>query len=71
MHEFHVCAKTIRKIWARTIANFENLDIPQFCASPKKLGRSGRPRKWNHDDILVKRYYVVVVDVYSLKRKAY
>ena len=45
--EFHVCTKTIRNIWARAVANFENPDIRQFRASPKKLGRSGRPPKWN------------------------
>ncbi len=35
----------------RASANFENPDIRQFHASPKKLGRSGHPRNWNHDDI--------------------
>ena len=46
-----MCTKTISNIWARAIANFANPDIRQFRASPKKLGRSGRPRKWNHDDV--------------------
>ena len=49
--EFDVCTKTIRNIWARAMANFKNPDIRRLSASPQKLGRSGRPRKWNNDDI--------------------
>ena len=33
--KFPVCTKTIRNIWARAVANFENLDIRQFVQVPK------------------------------------
>jgi hypothetical protein len=33
---FHVDRKTIRKIWQRTLANLNNLDIQSLISSPKK-----------------------------------
>ena len=48
--EFHVCEKTIRNVWKRAVENFQDPDIRQFRASPKKRN-CGRPRKWNHDDV--------------------
>jgi hypothetical protein len=48
--EFHVCEKTIRNVWKRAVQNFQDPDIRQFRASPKKRN-CGRPRKWNHDDV--------------------
>jgi hypothetical protein len=35
-NEFHVCNKTIRRVWACAIQNFENPDIRRFRSSPKK-----------------------------------
>jgi hypothetical protein len=48
--EFHVCSKTIRRVWKRAVQNFRDPDIQQFCASPQKRN-CGRPQKWNHDDV--------------------
>ena len=48
--EFHVCVKTIRRVWTRAVANFEDPEVRQFCSSPLKRN-CGRPKKWNHDDI--------------------
>lgn len=48
--DFHVCTRTIRRVWARAVENFENPDICQFRSSPQKH-RCGRPKKWNHDEV--------------------
>jgi hypothetical protein len=48
--DFHVCQKTIRRIWKRAVANFHDPDIRQYRASPQKRN-CGRPRKWNHTDV--------------------
>jgi hypothetical protein len=40
--DFHVCQRTIRNIWTRAVANFQDPDIRQFQASPQKRN-SGRP----------------------------
>ena len=48
--EFHVCPKTIRRIWARAVQNFEDPDVRQFSASPEKK-KCGRHKKWNHDEV--------------------
>ena len=47
---FHVCQQTIRNVWKRAVANFQDPDIRQFRASPQKRN-CGRPRKGNHDDV--------------------
>jgi hypothetical protein len=49
-HEFHVCNKTIRRVWARAIQNFGDPDIRQFRSSPLKKN-CGRPKLWNHDEV--------------------
>ena len=49
--EFHVCPQTIRRIWARAVANFGDPDIRRFSASPQKLNKCGRSKKWNHDEV--------------------
>ena len=48
--KFHVTRRTISKVWARIQENFQNPDILQFCASPRKK-KCGRHKKWNHDEI--------------------
>ena len=49
--EFHVNRRTIRRIWERAQENFQNPDIRQFRASPRKKKKCGRHKKWNHDEI--------------------
>ena len=41
---YGVHRQTIRKVWMRALANYRNPDIGAFISSPKKKGRSGRPR---------------------------
>jgi hypothetical protein len=48
--DFHVCQRTVRNVWKRAVANYQDPDIRQFRASPQKRN-SGRPRKWNHDEV--------------------
>jgi len=48
--DFHVCQRTVRNVWKRAVANFQDPDIRQFRASPPKCN-SGRPRKWNHNEV--------------------
>ena len=48
--EFHVCSKTIRRVWKRADEIFRNPDIRQFRPSPRKRN-CGCPRKWNHGDV--------------------
>jgi hypothetical protein len=48
--EFHMCPKTIRRIWARAVQNFEDPDVRQFSASPQKKN-FGRHKKWNNDEV--------------------
>ena len=48
---FHVTRRTISRIWARAHENFQNPDILQFCASPRKKKMCGRHKKWNHAEI--------------------
>ncbi len=60
-HEFHMCNKTIRRVWARAIQNFENPDIRQFRSSPLKKN-CGRPKLWNHDEV---REAVKLVPLYQ------
>ncbi len=33
--DFHVCKRTIRRVWACALENFENPDIRQFRSSPQ------------------------------------
>ena len=40
----HVDQKTIRKMWQRAHANFNNPDIKSVISSPKKKAISGRPQ---------------------------
>lgn len=42
---------TIRKIWQRALANYANPNIRAFISSPRKKSNSGRPQKWNRDDV--------------------
>ena len=39
---------TINRIWKRVLANYRNPNIRAFRSFPKK---SGRPQKWNRDDV--------------------
>ena len=48
--EFHVCSRTITRVWARACQNYENPLIRQFCSSPQKK-KCGRHKKWNHDEV--------------------
>ena len=48
---FHVDRKTIRRIWQRALANFNNPDIKSLISSPKKKGNSGRPQQWIRQDV--------------------
>jgi hypothetical protein len=48
--EFQVSDKTIRNVWARAVANFEDPNIRQFRSSPLQRN-SGRPKKWNPEEI--------------------
>ena len=48
--EFHVCTKTIRNIWRVPSRILKIRKFGALCKS-QKLGRSGRRKKWNHDDI--------------------
>ena len=47
---FHVHETTIRRIWARALANFHDPNIRAFRASPQKK-KCGRKKKWNHDEV--------------------
>ncbi|KAI2507526.1 hypothetical protein MHU86_6914 [Fragilaria crotonensis] len=47
---FHVHESTIRRIWARALANFQDPEVRAFRASPQKK-RCGRKKKWNHDEV--------------------
>ena len=49
-HEFHVCNKTIRRVWARALQNFQDPNIRQFRSSPLKKN-CGRPKLWNHNEV--------------------
>jgi hypothetical protein len=48
---FHVDRKTIRKVWQRALANFNNPDIKSLLFSPKKKGNSVRPQQWICQDV--------------------
>jgi hypothetical protein len=48
--DFHVSQRTIRRVWARALQNFENPNIRQYRSSPQKKN-CGRPKKWNHDEV--------------------
>jgi hypothetical protein len=47
---FHVHESTIRRIWARALANFHDPNVRAFRASPQKK-KCGRKKKWNHDEV--------------------
>ena len=42
--EFHVCSRTITRVWARACQNYENPLIRQFHSSPQKK-KCGRHKK--------------------------
>ncbi len=48
--KFHVCPRTITRVWARAGQNYENPLIRQFRSSPQKK-KCGRHKKWNHDEV--------------------
>jgi hypothetical protein len=48
---FHVHRNTIRDIWDRARANFDNHMIVSFVSESRKKGNSGRKIKWNRDDL--------------------
>jgi hypothetical protein len=48
--EFHVCPRTITRVWARACQNYENPLIRQFRSSPQKK-KCGRHKKWNHNEV--------------------
>jgi hypothetical protein len=48
---FHVDQKTIRKIWLRALANFNNPDITSLISLSKKEENSGRPQQWICQDV--------------------
>ena len=49
-NEFYVCSKTIRRVWARALENFQNPEVRQFRSNTEKK-RCGRHRKWNHEEV--------------------
>ena len=48
---FHVHETTIRRIWARALANFRDPNVRAFRASPPQKKYCGRKKKWNHDEV--------------------
>ena len=48
--DYHVCPRTIRRVWERARQNFENPEVRQFRSSPRKK-KCGRHRKWDPDEI--------------------
>ena len=47
---FHVHPRTISRVWARAIENYENPLVRTFRASPRKSGITGRKVLWNPED---------------------
>ena len=49
-NEFYVCSKTIRRVWARALENFQNPEVWQFRSNTKKnvvdAIKSGTMRKY-------------------------
>lgn len=48
---FHVHPRTISRVWARAIENYENPHVRTFRASPRKSGKTGRKALWNPEDV--------------------
>ena len=50
-HAYNVDRISIRRIWQRALANFHDPSIRAFISSPQKKGKSGRPIKWDRDQV--------------------
>ena len=48
---FNVDRSTIRLVWQRALANYQNPNIRSFISSPLKKGNSGAKLKWDRDEI--------------------
>ena len=48
---FDVDRSTIRLVWQRALANYQNPNIHSFISSPLKKGNSGAKLKWDRDEI--------------------
>ena len=49
--DFHVCRKTITKIWTRAQENYADPTVRQYQASPRKKRNCGRKKKWDPEAI--------------------